>query len=92
MSDKIMCDVCEGTDWDDEEDDTNAVAAKACARCEDQGWVCEAHPEKAFDVDGKIGCKCGLGAGDPCPDCNVSLGKDDPPRLPPGFNPTDKMH
>jgi hypothetical protein len=36
-----------------------------CARCHDEQWVCENHPDRSWDhAEG-----CG-GAGMPCPDCN----------------------
>jgi hypothetical protein len=49
-----------------------------CARCEDNGWVCENHPDRPWQ--GVNACECG-GAGMPCPHCN----EDDPPQLPNGF-------
>jgi hypothetical protein len=47
----------------------------ACARCEDEGWVCEAHPEVPWPHGDRAG------PGTPCPDCNAT----NPPRPPPGF-------
>jgi hypothetical protein len=38
---------------------------KKCPICFGIGWVCENHPDRAWDND--IGCECG--AGMPC-DCN----------------------
>jgi len=40
-----------------------------CSRCEDAGWVCEEHPDKAMMHD-----DCS-GAGMPCRDCAVPLQK-----------------
>ena len=48
-----------------------------CARCGNSGWVCEAHPDQPWlKADG--GSHCGA-PGDPCPDCNPTSGRDDPP-------------
>jgi hypothetical protein len=55
-----------------------------CLNCEDEGWVCETHPDQPFS--GPHACRCG-GAGMPCPKCNPSSGEDEPPRLPRGFEP-----
>lgn len=52
-----------------------------CERCRDQGWVCENHTFTPWG-DGD-GCFCSA-PGSPCPDCNKSTGRDDPPRMPPG--------
>jgi hypothetical protein len=46
-----------------------------CGACDDEGWVCERHPDRPVDHD-----DCD-GAGMPCPRCNGS----DPPRPPRGF-------
>ena len=54
-----------------------------CLCCEDEGWVCENHPDQPFT--GPHACNCG-GAGMPCPACNPST-PDEPPRLPKGFEP-----
>ena len=43
---------------------------KYCPICQDIGWVCESHPDKAYDDE--LGCICGEGM--PC-ECNDS----DPP-------------
>ena len=48
----------------------------ACERCNDSGWVCEAHDEHAWLIDGESHCKA---PGIPCPDCNPSDGRGDPP-------------
>ena len=53
-----------------------------CQRCEDGGWVCENHPDRAYP------CECD-GAGMPCPDCNVA-NIDNPPRLPKAFEPYEE--
>jgi hypothetical protein len=52
-----------------------------CMRCEDTGWVCEAHQDRSWD--GPHPCGCGA-AGAPCPACNAPE-RDEPPRLPDGF-------
>ncbi|NWL36220.1 hypothetical protein FBF71_02695 [Bradyrhizobium elkanii] len=52
-----------------------------CPACDDCGWVCESHPERAWM--GNCACSCG-GAGAPCPQCNPS-DEDNPPRPPKGF-------
>jgi hypothetical protein len=46
-----------------------------CPICFGLGWVCENHPDKAWDKS--IGCECG--AGTPC-DCNSGgeFGEDEP--------------
>jgi hypothetical protein len=56
----------------------SAEFKSVCGRCTDTGWVCEAHPERPWEL-----CDCG-GTGMPCPLCNAS----DPPKPPPGFKPT----
>ncbi len=53
-----------------------------CPTCSDEWWVCENHRDKAWPD------QCDCGAGEPCPDCNASEGRDDPPRMPPGFRET----
>jgi hypothetical protein len=65
----------------------NHVRVKPCLQCEDEGWVCETHPDQPFS--GPHACRCG-GAGMPCPKCNPSSGQDKPPRLPKGFEPDPK--
>jgi hypothetical protein len=40
---------------------------KNCLICFDLGWVCENHPDKAWDKN--LGCECG--AGMPC-ECNTA--------------------
>lgn len=42
---------------------------KDCPICYGLGWVCENHPDKAWDKD--LGCECG--AGMPC-ECNSGGG------------------
>lgn len=54
-----------------------------CARCQDQGWVCERHRGRPYMEGEPPGCTCG-GAGAPCPDCNP-CDYDNPPRMPPGY-------
>jgi hypothetical protein len=39
-----------------------------CRRCRETGWVCEAHPHKAWS--GPSACRCGA-ARMPCPQCCV---------------------
>jgi hypothetical protein len=63
------------------------VRVKPCLQCDDEGWVCENHPDQPFA--GPHACRCG-GAGMPCPKCNPSSGEDDPPRLPRGFKPEEE--
>jgi hypothetical protein len=47
-----------------------------CTRCEDTGWVCEAHEDRPWDSGAaKKPCQCGA-PGMPCLLCNQS----DPPR------------
>jgi hypothetical protein len=52
-----------------------------CARCANERWVCEAHPDRPWD--GEHGCPCGA-PGSPCPVCNkadaVTV-----PEMPDGF-------
>jgi hypothetical protein len=55
-----------------------------CARCEDNGWVCESHQDRPWE--GEHACGCG-GAGAPCPVCNVPS-EGEAPRMPAGFRPT----
>lgn len=54
-----------------------------CGVCQDELWVCERHPDRAWNEKLVGGCECG--AGSPCKACNASDGPDDPPRMPPGF-------
>ncbi len=49
----------------------------ACLNCEDERWVCEEHPHKAWDPDAPDRC-CG-GAGMPCGLCNAGSIPDMPP-------------
>ena len=39
-----------------------------CDICCGVRWVCENHPDQAWDPNG---CECG--AGDPCPKCNINV-------------------
>lgn len=48
----------------------------ACERCGDSGRVCKAHDELAWLFEGDTHCDA---PGEPCPDCNPSGGRDDPP-------------
>jgi hypothetical protein len=54
---------------------------KFCLRCDNTGWLCEAHPNLPW-IDSPRGCRCGA-PGDPCP-CN-SCSIDEPPTMGPGF-------
>lgn len=54
-----------------------------CLRCDNTGWVCEAHPERPWK-DSPGGCHCGA-PGNPCPVCNRADDADTAPDLPPGF-------
>jgi hypothetical protein len=44
-----------------------------CPICFGIGWVCETHPNRAWDDE--LGCTCG--AGQPC-ECNQTDGIDEP--------------
>ena len=44
-------------------------AGPVCVRCTGWKWVCEDHPDKAWESGDENECKCGA-AGMPCPDCN----------------------
>lgn len=48
---------------------TGARAGSVCACCTGWKWVCEDHPDKAWESGDENECKCGA-AGMPCPDCN----------------------
>lgn len=48
-----------------------------CVNCDDQNWVCEAHPNKPWE-QGDRACHCGA-PGIPCDMCNP-CDKDNPPR------------
>lgn len=41
-----------------------------CIQCDDQGWVCESHPEQPWEgmSSAPNACACG-GAGEPCHIC-----------------------
>jgi hypothetical protein len=54
------------------------MTAIRCPRCNDTGWVCEAHIARPWE--GPNACGCGA-AGAPCGRCNI----EDVPRLPEGF-------
>jgi hypothetical protein len=45
----------------------NYVRVKHCRLCDDEGWVCEAHPEQTWE--GPHACTCDA-AGAPCQACN----------------------
>lgn len=49
-------------------------ASVTCLRCQDEGWICEAHPDQPWPRD-----DC-AGPGELCPVCNTS----EPPRT--GFD------
>jgi hypothetical protein len=44
----------------------------ACSHCDNTGWVCEEHPDRAWTK-----CNCG-GASLPWPICNYSAGPERP--------------
>lgn len=50
-----------------------------CKNCKGTGWVCESHPQVAWDYDGCCG-----GAGMPCVWCNP-CDKSNPPRMKEGY-------
>ncbi|WP_316172386.1 hypothetical protein [Bradyrhizobium sp. SZCCHNRI2049] len=52
-----------------------------CLRCDDTGFVCEAHPTLPW-MDGPRGCRCGA-PGDPCPVCARALVEAEPPAIDP---------
>jgi len=39
-----------------------------CPRCDDEGWICEVHPNQPVGHDENCG-----GPGVPCPECNTTL-------------------
>lgn len=43
-------------------------AARMCRTCDGTAWVCEAHPDKAWNQPG--GCNCSPGV--PCPTCQLA--------------------
>ncbi len=49
-----------------------------CAKCQDIGWVCEEHPDRAWSMKIDGGCQCAPGM--PCPDCNPAADAKQPPR------------
>ncbi|WP_257164713.1 hypothetical protein [Bradyrhizobium sp. SRS-191] len=51
-----------------------------CLRCDDTGFVCEAHTSLPWS--GPRGCRCGA-AGDPCPICNRALIEAETPAIDP---------
>lgn len=55
-----------------------------CEICEDEGWVCENHPNTPWRArrKGVRGCECA--AGMPCPLCNQVSGER--PRMPKDFS------
>jgi len=67
---------------------TDANGDEPCPFCRDAKWVCEAHPDRPWGIDG--GCECGA-PGMPCKICNPSGGIDDPPDLPLDFRVTKKI-
>ena len=52
-----------------------------CARCANERWVCEAHPERPWG--GEHDCRCGA-PGSPCPVCN-KVDAETVPAMPDGF-------
>lgn len=67
------------------DDETMPVAEQRCPTCDGENWVCESHQNKPWRQKSDVQDGCYCDAGVPCPDCNISLGRDDPPRMPPGF-------
>lgn len=63
-----------------------------CHTCQDAAWVCECHGDRPWSGVSDHPTACGSDAGDPCPDCNFSVGRDDPPRMPPGTTEHPKAH
>lgn len=61
-----------------------------CKTCHDVGWVCECHGDRPWGGASDHTAACDSNAGDPCPECNVSLGRNDPPRMPPGATVIDR--
>lgn len=53
-----------------------------CPFCKDARWVCEAHPNKPWGIEGECGCG---EPGMPCRFCNPCGGPDDAPDMQPGF-------
>lgn len=53
--------------------------SETCPNCGGERWVCENHPDKAWNAQG---CECG--AGMPCRICNPCT-REIPPAMPPGF-------
>ena len=72
-----------------------------CSHCNDEGWVCENHPDVPWEGGSatccaKEGKPWNCGAGTPCRACNPS-DEFNPPREPYGFTPIfdgtgDKRH
>ena len=60
--------------------DLPGTALPDCPFCRDARWVCQAHRDQPWGIEG--GCECG-GPGVPCKYCNPSGGPDDPPDMPP---------
>ncbi len=52
-----------------------------CKICDDEGWVCESHPDRPWNTSER-GCECGPGM--PCRICNP-CDRNNPPRMSPGF-------
>ena len=55
----------------------------SCATCEDIGWVCECHGDRAWGGATDSLLSCDKGPGRPCPQCNASDGRGQVPRMPP---------
>ena len=56
-----------------------------CERCDETGWVCEAHDDRPSDIGASPrACKCGA-PGMPRHECNPSGGWDEPSRCPAVF-------
>ena len=64
-------------------DHPSATHGRGMTCCEDEGWVCETHPDQAFWWSTRLPM---WRRRMPCPNCNRSS-QDEPPRLPRGFEP-----
>ncbi|MGJ5036615.1 hypothetical protein ACQR13_21115 [Bradyrhizobium sp. HKCCYLRH3059] len=60
---------------------TTRIPMRFCLRCDDTGFVCEAHPALPW-MDSARGCRCGA-PGDPCPVCAGDLLESEPPAIDP---------
>ena len=60
----------------------NPSTGDLCPICKGARWVCEAHPDRPWGIQGE--CDCGE-PGMPCKFCNPCGGPDDPPDCPAGL-------